>query len=64
VAKHLVDIDEHALSAARAELGTQTIRDTVNAALQRASGTRASDVKRSLDRLARLDLEDRDGSWR
>ena len=30
MAKHLVDIDEHALSAARIELQTSTIHDTVN----------------------------------
>lgn len=64
VAKHLVDIDEEALSAARAELGTKTIRDTVNEALVRAAGKRAADVKRSLDRLARLELDDRDAAWR
>lgn len=64
VAKHLVDIDEQALSAARAELGTQTIRDTVNEALARAAGSRAVAVKRSLDRLARLDLDDREDAWR
>jgi Arc/MetJ family transcription regulator len=64
VAKHLVDIDESALSAARAELGTQTIRDTVNEALGRAAGKRSAEVKRSLDRLARLELEDRDDAWR
>lgn len=28
--KHLVDIDERALSAARAEMGTATIKETVN----------------------------------
>jgi Arc/MetJ family transcription regulator len=64
VAKHLVDIDEEALGAARAELGTRTIRDTVNEALTRAAGNRSVDVKRSLDRLARLDLDDRNDAWR
>lgn len=64
VAKHLVNIDERALSAARAQLGTQTIRDTVNEALNRAAGRRSSEVKRSLDRLARLDLDDRADAWR
>lgn len=64
MAKHLVDIDEAALSAARAELGTRTIRDTVNAALNRAAGTRADDVERALDRLAGLELHDRDDAWR
>lgn len=63
MAKHLVDIDEEALSAARAELGTETIRDTVNQALHRASGRRAAAVKRSLDMLGRLELEDRAQAW-
>ena len=64
MAKHLVDIDEAALGAARAQLGTQTIRDTVNEALSRAAGKRSMEVKRSLDQLARLDLDDRDDAWR
>lgn len=64
MAKHLVDIDERVLSAARAELGTRTIRDTVNEALNRAARWRAADVRRSLDRLARLELDDRNEAWR
>lgn len=64
MAKHLVDIDEQALSAARAELGTHTIRDTVNEALIRAASQRSAEVKRSLDRLARLELDDRNDAWR
>lgn len=64
MAKHLVDIDEDALSAARAELGTETIRDTVNEALSRAAGRRASALKRSLDVLGRAELEDREKAWR
>jgi len=64
VAKHLVDIDEDALSAARAELGTETIRDTVNQALARAAGRRAAVVRRSLDVLGRLESEDRARAWR
>jgi Arc/MetJ family transcription regulator len=38
VSKHLIDVDDQALSAARAELGTTTINDTVNEALRRATG--------------------------
>src|SRR3954467_14549565 len=64
MAKHLVDIDEEALGAARAQLGTRTIRDTVNEALTRAAGKRAVEVTRSLDRLAGLELDDRDDAWR
>jgi Arc/MetJ family transcription regulator len=64
VAKHLVDIDEEALSAARAELGTATMRDTVNEALRRAAGQRTAQVRRSIDRLASLPLDDRADAWR
>lgn len=64
VAKHLVDIDEKALSAARAELGTDTIKATVNAALQAACHARASRVAAALDALAGADLDDREHAWR
>lgn len=64
VAKHLVDIDEESLSAARAELGTDTIRDTVNQALARAAGHRAELVKHSLDVLGQMELDDRAQAWR
>ncbi|HUS61184.1 MAG TPA: hypothetical protein VMY34_03240 [Acidimicrobiales bacterium] len=64
MAKHLVDIDEQALAAARAELGTRTIRATVNEALTRAAGQRSAEVTRSLDRLGRLEVGDRDEAWR
>ena len=64
MAKHLVDIDEKALRAARAELGTRTIRDTVNQALIRAAGDRDRDVERSLDVLSKLEFEDRAQAWR
>jgi Arc/MetJ family transcription regulator len=63
VAKHLIDIDEEALRAARAELGTQTIKETVNRALRQAGGDRGR-VKRSLDRLARAQLAAREDAWR
>jgi Arc/MetJ family transcription regulator len=63
VAKHLIDIDEEALRAARAELGTATIRDTVNRALRRVGGTDDSKVKGSLDVLARAKLEPREHAW-
>ena len=64
VAKHLIDIDEDALHAARSELGTQTIKETVNRALRQASGRDRSRVKRSLDRLARAKLAAREDAWR
>lgn len=61
--KHLVDIDEVALAAARAELQTTTIRDTVNQALHRAGGARAQEIVSSLDVLAAAKLEDREAAW-
>jgi Arc/MetJ family transcription regulator len=64
VSKHLVDIDEAALSAAQAELGTDTIKDTVNVALRRAGRDRQDRVNRSLDVLAKAKLRDRDEAWR
>jgi Arc/MetJ family transcription regulator len=64
VAKHLVDIDEAALRAARAKLGTGTIKETVNRALRQAGGYDRAQVKRSLDRLARAKLAAREDAWR
>jgi Arc/MetJ family transcription regulator len=64
VSKHLVDIDEEALRAARSELGTETIKETVNRALRRAAGSEAAKVTKSLDRLARADLARREDAWR
>ena len=64
MSKHLVDIDEHALAAARAKLGTETIKDTVNGALRRASGDHTSDVRERLDVLARVELVAREDAWR
>ncbi len=62
--KHLVDIDEQALSAARAELGTDTIKDTVNEALRLAATNRDPRVVKALDLLAGADLADRSEAWR
>ena len=53
MAKRLVDIDEKALAAARAELGTRTLKDTVNEALRRAAPTRDRGIAKALDTLAR-----------
>ena len=64
MAKHLVDIDETALDDAKRELGTRTIKDTVNLALRHAGTRRRADVKRQLDVLARADLAPRDEAWR
>lgn len=64
VSKHLVDIDEEALLAARAELGTDTIKATVNAALRAAGSPRAPRVAAALDLLADAELADREIGWR
>jgi Arc/MetJ family transcription regulator len=64
MSKHLVDIDEDALGAARARLGTETIKDTVNEALRHVSQARNKQVARSLDVLVRAQLEDRERAWR
>jgi Arc/MetJ family transcription regulator len=64
VGKHLVDIDERALGEARAELGTRTIKDTVNVALRRAAGDRGARVAKALDTLSRAQLVDREDAWR
>jgi len=62
--KHLVDIEEEALRAARAELQTETIKDTVNEALRRAGSTRPPRVMRALDILASTELAEREEAWR
>ena len=64
VAKHLIDLDEDALGAARAELGTATITDTVNEALRRATAPRERRVTAALDVLAGAHLDDRADAWR
>lgn len=61
--KRLVDIDEQALSAARAELGTATIKDTVNEALRLAATQRDPRVAKALDVLGGADLADRSKAW-
>jgi len=64
VAKHLVDLDENTLAAARAELGTTTIKDTVNEALRRATSRRGRRVAAALDILSGACLDDRAEAWR
>ena len=64
MSKHLVDIDEDALTAARAELGTDTIKDTVNAALRQAGRSRQDRVRQALAVLADAKLADRTAAWR
>ena len=62
--KHLVDIDDVTLGAARAELGTSTLKDTVNEALRLAASTRDQRVSNALDTLSGADLVDREDAWR
>jgi len=64
MAKHLVDLDEESLSAAQAELGTATIKDTVNEALRRATAERKARVAAALDTLSQATLHDREDAWR
>ncbi len=64
MAKHLIDLDEEMLGAARAELGTTTIKDTVNEALRRVTLRRERRTAAALDVLATARLDDRAGAWR
>jgi Arc/MetJ family transcription regulator len=64
VAKHLVDIDDDALGAAKAQLGTDTIKETVNEALRRVSRGRSKAVAHAIDVLASAKLEERERAWR
>lgn len=62
--KHLVDIDEQALREARAQLGSETIKETVNRALALVGGGRRAAVEESIDALAHADLSPREQAWR
>ena len=64
MSKHLVDIDEKALSAARSELGTRTIKETVNRALRRAVKDRDKRVEKAFEVLASTELTPREDAWR
>jgi Arc/MetJ family transcription regulator len=64
MAKHLVDVDEDSLGAARAELGTRTIKDTVNEAVRQAGSGRRERVLAALDALATAPEADRAAAWR
>ena len=64
VVKHLIDVDEDRLGAARAELGTTTIKDTVNEALRLVTADRSQRVAAALDALGQADLVDRADAWR
>jgi Arc/MetJ family transcription regulator len=62
--KRLIDVDEDALTSARAHLGTGTIKDTVNEALRLAGASRAVVIAQALDDLAAAPLADRSAAWR
>lgn len=64
MSKHLVDIDEKALSAARSELGTRTIKETVNRALRQAVEDRDERVKKAFEVLSSTELAPRESAWR
>lgn len=64
MSKRLVDIDDSVLEAAQAELGTATIKATVNEALRRAGEGRAEHIRAALDVLATAALSDRGDAWR
>jgi Arc/MetJ family transcription regulator len=60
----LIDVDDDALNAARAQLGTRTIKDTVNEALREAARRRSAQLSDALSALADADLDDRSTAWR
>jgi Arc/MetJ family transcription regulator len=62
--KRLIDVDDDALDAARAQLGTRTIKDTVNEALRSAARQRSTQLAHALSVLAEADLDDRSAAWR
>ena len=62
--KRLVDIDEEALDAARSQLGTTTIKATVNEALRLVGSDRSEIVRNAMDVLSAMPLSDRDDAWR
>lgn len=62
--KRLIDVDDDALDAARAKLGTRTIKDTVNEALRTAARERSAELAVALSTLSEADLDDRADAWR
>jgi Arc/MetJ family transcription regulator len=67
VTKRLIDVDDELLDRARAALGTETMKDTVNAALATAVAARREKVRAALDYFAQLGREgalvDRPDAW-
>lgn len=64
VTKHLVDIDDQTLQAAKKALGAATIKEAVNRALLQVSGEREATVRGSLDALAQFEPAPREQAWR
>jgi Arc/MetJ family transcription regulator len=64
MSKRLVDTDDDALLAAQSELGTKTIRDTINESLRRVTNGRQERVSAALDHLGAAELDDRSDAWR
>lgn len=62
--KRLINVDDEALAAARATLGTATIKDTVNQSLRLAAARRKAELDDSLAVLADAGLDDRAAAWR
>ena len=62
--KRLIDIDEPSLEAAQAELGTATIKATVNEALRLAGVRRNESVRHAFEVLGDSVLLDRGNAWR
>lgn len=63
MAKHPVDLDKGAFREARTALDTNTIRDTVNQALRRATSRRERAVSDAIDTLAKAKLTDSADAW-
>lgn len=65
--KRLVDVDDELVGAVRSILGTDTLKDTVNAAMAAVLVDRQARVAEALDHLAELGrqgvLVDRDEAW-
>ena len=61
--KRLIDVDDDALHAARARLGTITIKDTVNEALRIVARERSTQLASALSVLADANLVDRSAAW-
>jgi Arc/MetJ family transcription regulator len=64
MAKRLVDIDDELLANAQDELGTATIKATVNEALRCVGASRSATMQQALDDLAMMTAFDRADAWR